>query len=300
MRKKTGSTRSPARTVALVANIFKKDARAGCAALASRIRRKGCRLIADRDTARLLGDRAAGCTEATLRASADLMVSVGGDGTVLRAARILAGKRVPLLGINLGGLGFLTASGREGASAMLDAALAGRAKPEERLLLSVTLERGGKPVSRNMALNDAVIAKGSISRLVALETSIDGEYLVTFVADGLIISTPTGSTAYSLSAGGPLVSPAVDAIIITPICPHTLTNRPLIVPHRARIRVRVSAQGRDSTLTLDGQAGETLRDGDEVVVAASGDRLLLVVDQRKGYPRLLREKLDWGGRGRHG
>lgn len=288
------------RTVALVVNAGKPEARAAASEIAGILARRGVRVIADPETARLLGDEGIGRDEAGLRAEADLAVSVGGDGTVLKAARFIAGSRVPLIGINLGGLGFLTASARSGARECIVAALEGRCRSEERMMLRVSLRRGGRKIGAHVVLNDAVIAKGAVSRLMALDAYIDDEYLVTYVSDGLIISSPTGSTAYSLSAGGALVSPDMDAIMITPICPHMLTNRPMIVPGARAVRVRVSTRGRDATLTLDGQVSEALRDGDEVAVAGEGARLTLLTSPRKTHYQLLREKLHWGGRSLHG
>jgi NAD+ kinase len=286
--------------VALVVNVHKKNARAACTDLLSFLRGRGVEIIADGETAELIGDGAAERDPARLRAEAELVVSIGGDGTVLKAARILEGARIPLVGINLGGLGFLTATTLDGARDLLARVLDGDHRAEERLLLKVVLRRGGEEVSSRVVLNDAVIAKGALSRLVALETFIGDEYLVTFVSDGLIISSPTGSTAYSLSAGGPLVSPDTDAIIVAPICPHTLSNRPLIVPSSTRVRVVVSGKAGDNTLTLDGQVSEALRDGDEVTVEGFGRKLLLLVSREKSYFQLLREKLHWGGRTLHG
>lgn len=288
------------RTVALVVNVRKKKARDAALDISGILRARGVRIVADPETACLLGEGEIARDGAGLRAEANLAVSVGGDGTVLKAARLIAGSRIPLLGINLGGLGFLTASARAGALECLEAALGGNCRAEERMMLRVSLVRSGKEICAHVALNDAVIAKGAVSRLMALETYIGGEYLVSYVSDGLIISSPTGSTAYSLSAGGALVSPDMDAIMVTPICPHMLTNRPLIVPGAKTVRVRVSTRGRDATLTLDGQVSEELRDGDEVAVAGAETRLTLLASPRKTHYQLLREKLHWGGRSLHG
>lgn len=285
-----------ARAVALVVNPQKREARAAATEIAALLRERGIRVVADPETAALLGDSSAGRDARLLAAEACLAVSVGGDGTVLKAARIIAGSGVPLLGVNLGGLGFLTACTRAEMRDCLLAALAGRCRAEERMMLRVSVRRKGREMCRHVVLNDAVVSKGTLSRLVTLETFIGREYLVTFVADGLIVASPTGSTAYSLSAGGPLVSPDMDAIILAPICPHMLTNRPLVVPGERKVRVRVAGRGRDAVLTLDGQVGESLRDGDEVVVGEAREKLRLAVSPRKEHYQLLREKLHWGGR----
>jgi NAD+ kinase len=288
------------KTVALVVNVLKKDARAALGELVPFLKGRGIEVIADRETADLIGDTTIGREAEALRSEAELLVAVGGDGTVLKAARVLKGASIPLMGINLGGLGFLTATNLGGARELLERAIRGDSRAEERLLLEVALRRNGRELFSHVVLNDAVIARGTLSRLIALDTFINDEYLVTYSSDGLIVSSPTGSTAYSLSAGGPLVSPDTDAIIIAPICPHMLTNRPLIVPGRKRVRIVVSARARDSTLTLDGQIREMLQGGDEVVVEGCGTKLRLVVSAEKSYFQLLREKLHWGGRALHG
>lgn len=167
-------------------------------------------------------------------------------------------------------------------------------------MLDVSLARGGREICSHAVLNDAVISKGAVSRLMALDAFVGEEYLVTYVSDGLIISSPTGSTAYSLSAGGALVNPDMDAIMLTPICPHMLTNRPMIVPGSKTVRVRISTRGRDAALTLDGQESRALLDGDEVAVSGGGTRLTLLASPRRTHYQLLREKLHWGGRSLHG
>jgi NAD+ kinase len=283
-------------TVALIVNVRKKNARAACERVIEILRANGVRVIADQETANLLGDRVIARDTARVRADAEMVVALGGDGTVLKAGRILAGVDVPLLGINLGGLGFLTAATVEEAREIIEHALSGRCRAEQRMLLQVSHERSGRTVARHVVLNDAVITKGILSRLVKLDTFIDSEYLVTFISDGLIISSPTGSTAYSLSAGGPLVCPDAEAIIVTPICPHTLSNRPLVVPGWKKVRVTVSAGARDIALTLDGQVGEMLENKDEITVEACDEKLTLFVSSKASYYQLLREKLHWGGR----
>lgn len=288
------------KTIALMVNTLKKDAGAALGTLVPFLKGRGVAVIADRETAALIGDATIGREAEALRSEAELLVAVGGDGTVLKAARMLGGAHVPLVGINLGGLGFLTATTLVGARELLEKAICGDYKAEERLLLRVAVRRNGRERFSHVVLNDAVIARGILSRLIALDTFIDDEYLVTYNSDGLIVSSPTGSTAYSLSAGGPLVSPDTDAIIIAPICPHMLTNRPLIVPVKKKVRIVVSASARDSTLTLDGQVREMLQGGDEVAVEGCGTKLRLVVSAEKSYFQLLREKLHWGGRALNG
>ncbi len=287
------------KTVALIVNVMKEEACAASVGIVDLLRSKGVTIIADEETANLLGDKKLAREAPSLGKEAELVITLGGDGTVLKAARLIAGAGVPLLGINLGGLGFLTAATIAEANDILSEALKGNCRAEERMLLEVSLRRRGKCVSSHVVLNDAVITKGGLSRLVKLDTFIEDEYLVTFVSDGLIISSPTGSTAYSLSAGGPLVSPDTDAIIVTPICPHTLINRPLLVPGWKKVRVLVSTVARDIALTLDGQIAEMLRDKDEVIIGVYEKKITLLVSPQKGYYQLLREKLHWGGRPPH-
>lgn len=285
--------------IALIVNVMKREARLACDRIISLLRERGLQVIADRESAELAGDMDIARDENSLRADAELVITLGGDGTVLKAARFYAGCKTPILGINLGGLGFLTAATIAEAPDVLIAALNGDYRAEERMLLKVTLKREKRKPSSYVVLNDAVIMKGLLSRLVKLDTFIEDKYLATFISDGLIVSSPTGSTAYSLSAGGPLVSPDTDAIIVTPICPHTLTNRPLIVPGRKTVRVVLSGAARNIALTLDGQVQEKLQHGDEVVVEGFGPKLTLLVSPEKDYFQLLREKLNWGGRSQY-
>jgi len=288
------------KTIALLVNTLKKDARAATAELIPFLKGLGVAVISDLETAEAIEKPEMGRDVEALRTEADLLVAIGGDGTVLKAARMLEGTQIPLMGINLGGLGFLTATTLDGAKELLEKIMQGDYRVEERLLLTVTLRRGGDDLFTHVALNDVVVAMGSLCRLITLETYIDDEYLVTYNSDGLVVSSPTGSTAYSLSAGGPLVTPDTDAIIVAPICPHMLTNRPLVIPSSKRVRIVISSRARNSALTLDGQVRETLQGGDEVIVGSCSTKLKLVVSSQKGYFQLLREKLHWGGRAFHG
>jgi NAD+ kinase len=196
----------------------------------------------------------------------EMVVVLGGDGTLLTAARALQKRQVPILGVNLGGLGFLTEITLAELYPMLEAILRGEYKTDERLFLEARVWRKEKVVDTFQVLNDVVINKGALARIIELKTSVDQEYLTTFRADGLIISTPTGSTGYSLSAGGPIVYPSLQSIIITPICPHTMTNRPIIVPKEATITVTLCSADQEVFLTLDGQVGfkMELRDSVEI------------------------------------
>jgi NAD+ kinase len=223
-------------------------------------------------------------------------VVVGGDGTLLSAARSLAGTPRPILGINLGGLGFMTETGPEEAESVLGEILAGRYSVGRRMTLEATLVRGRRAVARQVVLNDVVITKSALARMIDLEVSIDGTEVTTYRADGLIVSTPTGSTAYSLSAGGPIIHPEMTALLIAPICPHTLTMRPLVVPAEARVEVRLATRDSEVYLTLDGQVGHPLRAGDRVRVRQGATPILMVRSRRRNYFEVLRRKLRWGER----
>jgi NAD+ kinase len=227
---------------------------------------------------------------------ADMVLVLGGDGTLLSVARLLGDSGIPLLGVNLGTLGFLTELGVLEMYGALEKVLAGDFAIEERMRLTVGLIRAGARVAEYTVLNDAVITKGALARIIDLETFVDGEYVTTYKADGLIISTPTGSTAYSLSAGGPIVEPELAITLITPICPHTLTNRPLVVSGGSGIEVVLPGPNEKVFLTLDGQEGRQLAEGDRVHVSPSPHRLRLIQTKGKRFHDVLRAKLHWGQR----
>jgi NAD+ kinase len=227
---------------------------------------------------------------------ADLIVVLGGDGTLLSAARAIGRREIPLFAVNLGGLGFLTAITVDELFPELERAFRGEHRIARRKLLTVDLEREGRVVSTYEALNDAVITKASIARMIDLDTHVDDQLVCQYKADGLIISTPTGSTAYSLSAGGPIIFPSVPANCITPICPHMLTNRPVIVPETSVIRVVTHGEDESVFLTIDGQTGSPLREGDTVVCRSSKYSLHLVRPPRMMFFDVLRQKLKWGER----
>jgi NAD+ kinase len=231
-----------------------------------------------------------------ISASFDLIVVLGGDGTLLSVIRQVGEKEIPILGVNLGGLGFLTEITRDELLPVLENVLNGDFRTHDRVALSASVIRQGDQVSTFRVLNDAVINKGALARIVYLETTINGEYVTTFRADGLILSTPTGSTAYSLSAGGPIVYPSLKTIIITPICPHTLTNRPIIIPDNVVVRTTLKSESEEVFLTLDGQVGFPLVRGDTVEVKKAPGKVLLIESPNKGYFEVLRTKLRWGER----
>ncbi|MBU2549926.1 MAG: NAD(+)/NADH kinase [Proteobacteria bacterium] len=224
----------------------------------------------------------------------DLVVVLGGDGTLLYAARALGRHGMPLLGVNMGGLGFLTAISLENARKALERVLAGEYWAEARMLLAVRIVRGREVLNEQTVLNDAVINKGALARILNLSVNVDQTHLTNYRADGLIISTPTGSTAYNLSAGGPIVHPVHETIVVTPICPFTLTNRPIILPMTATVEVEVDPEASDVILTADGQVSCPLEPGDRVVVRRSPSSLSLITNPYKSYFEILRTKLGWG------
>lgn len=231
-----------------------------------------------------------------LPALADLIIVLGGDGTLLAAARLVGDCPVPVLAVNLGGLGFLTSVPQDELYTILEKILQSQHWVSERVLLEAEIVREGQVIRRQRALNDAVLNKGAMARIMDLELRVDDTYVTTYKADGLIISTPTGSTAYSLAAGGPIVYPRVAAFIVTPICPHTLTNRPLVIPDTSKIEVDFHPGEEPVYLTLDGQIGIELNRGDHVVVHKAASKLQLVRPARHTYYEILRNKLKWGGR----
>ncbi len=233
--------------------------------------------------------------EKGLWALADLIIVFGGDGTILRTARLLAERDVPIVGVNLGVFGYLTEINLDEMYRALEKILAGNYQVERRMMLQVEIMKNDVILHKCSVLNDVVINRGNLSRLVELETAVDGRYLTTFKADGLIVATPTGSTAYSLAAGGPIVFPELDCIIINPICPHTLTNRPVILPEGVVVEVILNTREPGATVTLDGQTSFPVLYEDRVVIRKSAQVTRLISSPHRGYLEILRTKLGWGG-----
>jgi NAD+ kinase len=225
----------------------------------------------------------------------EMVIVLGGDGTLLSVARLVGVHEVPILGVNLGGLGFLTEITLEELYRVLERVIQGDFITDERVVLNAAVIRRGERMAEFIVLNDAVINKGALARIIDLETTINEEYLTTFKSDGLIISTPTGSTAYNLSAGGPIVYPSLHCIIITPICSHTLTNRPIVIPDDVEIRAILKTKQQEVILTLDGQQGFSLEFEDMVEIKKAESRILLIKSPYRHYFEVLREKLKWGG-----
>jgi NAD+ kinase len=227
-------------------------------------------------------------------ARADLCVVIGGDGTLLAAARLMGERQRPIVAVNHGGLGFLTEVTRAELYVTLDKVLRGNFVTDRRMTMEASVHRGPAEAARYRALNDVVINKGALARIVELEVRVDGQYVATFRADGLIVATPTGSTAHNLSAGGPIVSPRLSAMVVTPICPHTLTNRPIVLPPESRIEAILSPVPDEVYVTVDGQIGMKLEGGDRVAMVRSPLFVQLVLPENKNYFDVLRGKLKWG------
>jgi len=227
---------------------------------------------------------------------AGLIIVLGGDGTLLSVARQLKGRDVPILGVNLGGLGFLTETSLEELPEVLASVMQGEYSLSRRTMLSVAVRRNGELVFDLSVLNDAVITKDALARIIDIETFVNDEYLTTYRTDGLILSTATGSTGYSLAAGGPILHPSLTHIVVTPICPHMLTNRPILLPGEAALRAILLSKDERVILTLDGQIGFPLEFGDEVTVKKSPHAVSLITSKSRGYFEVLRTKLKWGER----
>jgi NAD+ kinase len=229
-----------------------------------------------------------------LAASADLMLVLGGDGTMIATARMIGDRDVPVLGINYGGLGYLAEFRIEELYHALESILSGNFRVDKRVMLDVELKRGDASITHNRVLNDVVINKSALARIIEIEAYLNQRFVNSFRADGLIISTPTGSTAYNLSAGGPVIFPSMNAVVITPICPFTLSNRPIVVPDDATIELLLKTNQEQVTLTLDGQVGFELKVDDRVEIRKSSVTFNLVQPSNRNYFDVLRDKLRWG------
>ncbi len=283
------------RSVALVIKPQNGEARALAEELVAFLRGRGLRVLLEPWLAAQLDPALESAPEAMRQA--DLCAVAGGDGTLIHAAALLDGAEVPIFGINAGGLlGFLTEVPRARALPLLDLALQGRCVIEPRMKLRVLLEREGAVLLDSEVVNDAILHRGALPQMVDLRTAIDGAPVCSFRADGVIVASPTGSTAYSLAANGPILYPTLDAVIVNPICPHTLTQRPLAVPTRCCTSIEVLAAGGEVQLSLDGRTSAQLRVGDRVQIERAPHRLLLVKNPELDFFRILREKLRWGER----
>ncbi len=280
-------------TVGLVAKYHEPKAAQMVRWLIPWLRKRGMKICVETG---LLRRGARSCTKKEMAAEADLIISLGGDGTLLNIAPLVIRPEVPILGVNLGGLGFITEVAVGELESVLRKTLDGDYEVEKRMTLEVRVISKKGRTRKFRILNDAVIAKGARSRIIDLETYVGEDYLCTYRADGLIISTPTGSTAYSLAAAGPILEPTLGAIVLSPICPHTLTNRPIVVPSNAAIRVTLRSFGDTVFFSPDGQKGVRLNNGDKLEARDYGMPVSLIKLPSRSYYEILREKLKWGER----
>lgn len=257
------------------------------------LRERKREVVFDSKTAALIGESAS-YQKTQIATRSDMVLVLGGDGTMLSAARLLEERAVPILGVNMGGLGFLTEITLDQLYPTLEKVFAQEFMVEERLMLRADIHRHGEHVAKATVLNDVVVSKGTLARMIETQILIDGQFVTRLRGDGVIVSTPTGSTAYSLSAGGPIIHPTVQALILTPICPHTLTHRPLLVPRGVVLEVTLTSQGEGAMATFDGQVGVALMQGDTVAIGVSEHRTQLIRLPDRTYYDLLRRKLKWG------
>jgi len=260
------------------------------------LRARSIAIRADEETAAYSKSALSGIPREQVPQGCDLMIVLGGDGTLLSAGRAIRGREIPLFPVNVGGLGFLTAISVAELFPELERAFSDEHRIVRRKLLNTQVLRDGKVVANYESLNDAVLAKSSIARMIDLDTYVDDQFVCAYKADGVIIATPTGSTAYSLSAGGPIIYPSVPAICLTPICPHMLTNRPVLVPETSVIKSLSRGPDESIYLTIDGQVGNPLHEGDAVVCRSSEHSLLLIRPPKLLFFDVLRQKLKWGER----
>lgn len=280
------------KTIALFINPNRKDASTVVKELRTWLNNEGkYNLLIEEEIANQLDQKDLGVPNSTLKDTADLIIAVGGDGTILHTVRVIGEKDVPILGVNFGRLGFLTELSQQELYSSLKDVLNGKFTIEERMMLKTI---SGQSTFR--ALNDVVISKETLARVISLKVIIDSEYLTTYEGDGIIIATPTGSTAYSLSAGGPIVIPDMKTIILTPICPHTLSVRPMVISYLSKITIIIESDAQGIMLTIDGQQGINLNLHDEVNITCGERTIKLIKPQKRSFYEVLRTKLKWGGR----
>ena len=282
------------KTLGVLANCGKAEARAVLARLARKARSLGLATVSFGDTARLLP----GCRRVApglLRRRVDALIALGGDGTMLHAARLLGHADIPILGVNLGALGFLTSITTDELEHALDRLASGKFRVAERTTLACTAYRGRRLLGRYHGLNDVVVGWGRSSRIITVDAAVDGDPIASYRCDGLVISTPTGSTGHSLSAGGPIVHPDADVLLLNVICPHTLSARPLVRPDRARLALTIRAAAKPLLLSVDGQEERALREGDRLEIARSAACVKFIHLPDYSYFGVLRQKLQWRG-----
>lgn len=285
--------------IGIVLKPHQKDALRTLCELVKWLKERNIELVGGPDIERERIHHETGCSvpqveDEKLASSVDLILVLGGDGTMISTARMMGDYEVPVLGINYGGLGYLAEFRIEELFSALEAILDSNYRLDKRVMLAVELIRGDEQITRNRVLNDVVINKSALARIIEIEAYLNQQFVNSFRADGLIVSTPTGSTAYNLSAGGPVIFPSMNAVVITPICPFSLSNRPIVVPDDALIELHLSTDNEDVALTLDGQVGFPLKVEDRVVIRKSKATFNLVQPMNRNYFDVLRDKLRWG------
>jgi NAD+ kinase len=280
--------------IGLIAHSEKADARQLVGEIRAELARRGVAYVMERATAALVGEEST-LDEIAVAEQSDVLAVLGGDGTILRVAHRLGDSLKPIFGINLGTLGFLTCAGPNEVERAVDAMVSGRYISSLRALLKAELLREGRPTWTFFGLNDVVISRGQRSKLVKIDVRIDGAVLTNYNADGLIISTPTGSTAYSLSAGGPILMPDTGVFVVTPICPHVLTNRSTVVSDKCVIEVRLSVPEQDVNINVDGETSVDMQAGDVLRISQSDRQLPLAMLPERPFSEVLRQKLKWSG-----
>ena len=285
--------------IGVVVKPHQPDALETLCRLTTWLNERGIKLVGLPDIERESIEHQTGCTvevvaDGDIAKLVDLMLVLGGDGTMIATARMVSDTEVPVMGVNYGGLGYLAEFPLEDLFPALDGVLEGKYRVQKRLMLSVELWRGEELVTRNRVLNDVVVNKSALARIIEIEAYLNQQFVNLFRADGLIVATPTGSTAYNLSAGGPIIFPSMNAVVITPICPFTLSNRPIVVPDDSAIELRLITKNEEVALTLDGQVGFGLQTADRVVIRKSNTAFNLVQPLSRNYFDVLRNKLKWG------
>ncbi len=281
--------------VGIIGKTHKKETFEVTKELSAWLQKRGVEVYVEKELATEIG-YSNSVVRAELPEFVDVVLVFGGDGTFLGVARLVCKYNIPILGINLGGLGFLTEITFDELYPMMEYILSGKYEVENREMLCATIHRKAERVGDYIVLNDVVVNKGAVARIIDLAIYINGSHVTTFKADGIILSTPTGSTAYSLSAGGPIVSPTLPLTIVTPICPHTLNDRPLVVSNETTVRVKVLTDTTDIYLTLDGQVGVNLMMGDVIEVKKADTSVKLIKSPFRDYFTILKAKLMWGER----
>jgi NAD+ kinase len=284
------------RKIGITSKPRKEDVRVVVPPLLAWLRERGIEPFVDHETNALLDAKQKAIARGEMAEAVDLVVVLGGDGTLLATARALSSKPVPILAVNLGGLGFMTVITRDDLYSTLEMVLRGDFQCDRRAQIRAEIIRRGQSISSLLALNDVVLNKGAIARILDFDMSVDGRFVSTFKADGLIVSTPTGSTAYSLAAGGPVIVPSVNAFLVTPICAHTLTNRPIVLPDTVAIDIVITGHSESVYLTADGQVAIAVRTGDTMRTRKSSSYVELVQPPNRNYYEILRQKLKWGER----